>query len=280
MFVDKLPQKYNSIEFYSPSKGYYFIYDPDTFKPVGPRGLYCSDYILDWFSGRYPQDSDPKDIQKEIQKKKVFLFSAGVHFLNTEEDKKCFENLERIETENGIKPTTIYLTGKGTLLFECDPIYTKYSHLTSFILKFYRDYAKPYYTFEELVNILPNSFLFKNKKLLEVCKNDTTYTGWAITSLESHGNCGIASLSPEQISCIRYIKEKEEQLRGYRRRAAGKAMTDYWNRLITNTEKDLLDLKNIMQSTANMGVNSRYFTYLTLVEDYKKQQQIKKQNSV
>lgn len=279
MFVNKLPEKYKPISYNEDRAGYYHIYDPDTLQLVGPEGGYCSDYITDWFSGRYPVQGESSDLHKEIQKKKVFLFSIKVDsFSNSEEDQQFFRNLKRIETENDIKPTTIYL-GTERLLFECDPIYMKYSHLTSFILKFYRDYSKYLFKFDDLLNKLPNSFLFKNKYLLEVCKNDTTYTGWAITSLESHGNCGIASLSPEQISCTKYIKEKKEQLRNYRRLAAG-GNTDYWNRLITNTKKDLLDLKNIIQSTANMGVNSRYFTYLTLVEDYKKQQQIKKQNSV
>lgn len=272
MFVNKLPEKYKPISYNEDRAGYYHIYDPDTLQLVGPRGGYCSDYITDWFSGRYPVQGESSDLHKEIQKKKVFLFSIKVDsFSNSEEDQQFFRNLKRIETENDIKPTTIYL-GTERLLFECDPIYMKYSHLTSFILKFYRDYSKYLFKFDDLLNKLPNSFLFKNKYLLEVCKNDTTYTGWVTTSLETHSNCGIFALKAEKIDPKLIINEKYEAIRKYQYELKKGTYTNYWQDLIKQLRLELINIENCKQDTTKFGLNTRFFTYLTLIEKHKKKQ--------
>ena len=268
MFVTKLPKEYYKLDIAAEqlSKGY-VLYHPETLKPFGFDGVSCSDYILDWFSNRY-QTTNNEDC-RELTKQKVFLFSYGaIHGKSLNKYKKFFDTLNKIEILSGIPETHGYILNGTHVFFECNSVYTKYSHLTSFILKLYRDhFPSCSKSLEEFLKNFSKSDLILKGKLLEVAKNDFTYTGWVSPLFEHHSNCGIVALIKEKKDLFKYLETEEDRINGNIR---------YYNTLqnvtirlkyledATIKKTQIKELKKLIESKNLKYTNTRFATYSEL----------------
>jgi hypothetical protein len=268
MFITELPKEYYKLNATAESfrKGY-ILYHPKTLKPFGFHGIGCSDYILDWFSYRY--ETEGKEDCKELTKQNVFLFSYGaIQGKNLDKHKKFFDTLNKIEALSGIPETHGYLLNGTHVFFVCDSVYIKYSHLTSFILKLYRDHFQS--CSESLESLLKNHSkkdLISTGKLLEVAKNDFTYTGWVSPLLENHSNCGIDALRKEKIDifdCFKQVTANvKENIRYYKTLENESLVLKYLN-MEASKEAELKKLKKLIKSKNLKYANTRFATYSEL----------------